>query len=79
LFLYVDTYHADPDELLCMVEASLQQLGEVVVLGRADEAGDVDARERTRTRVEVGQQDAKRIPVELNHCKLKSNNKLATK
>ena len=36
-----------------MVEAGLQQLGEVVVLRRADEAGDVEARERARTRVQV--------------------------
>ena len=47
------THHFSPYELLRVVEASLQQLGEVVVLRRADEAGDVEARERARTRVQV--------------------------
>ena len=61
----------DADELLGVVEAGLQQLGQVVVLRRADEAGDGDAGERARARVEVGQEDAERVPVELDYRELK--------
>ena len=49
------THHADPDELLGVVEACLEELGEVVMLRGADEAGDGEAVERARARVQVRQ------------------------
>jgi hypothetical protein len=56
-----------PKELLGVVKAGLQQLGQVVVLGSADEAGDGGARERAAARVQVVQQDAERLRVELDY------------
>ena len=70
---YNTTYHADPDELLGVVEARLQQLREVVVLGGADESGDGEAVEGARARVQVRQQDAERLAVELDHAELQTS------
>ena len=50
------SYNFCPDELLGVVEAGLEEVGKVVVLGGADEAGDGDAGERAAARVEVVQQ-----------------------
>ena len=66
------THHADPDELLGVVEAGLQQFREVVVLGGADESGDGEAVERARPRVQVRQQHAERLAVELDHAELQA-------
>ena len=64
------THHADPDELLGVVEAGLQQFREVVVLGGADESGDGEAVEGARAGVQVRQQHAERVPVELDDVEL---------
>ena len=65
------THHADPDELLGVVEAGLQQLGQIVVLCGADESGDGEAVDGARAGVQVGQQHAERVAVELDHVELK--------
>lgn len=53
--MHVGTHHFYPKELLGVVEASLQQLGQVVVLRGADESRDRCASEGTTTSVEVVQ------------------------
>jgi len=64
-------HHLRPDELLRVVKASLQKLGQVIVLGGADKPGDGQAGERTGPRVQVGQQEAKRLAVELDDGELR--------
>ena len=66
----IHAHHADPDELLGVVEAGLQQFREVVVLCRADESGDGEAVERARAGVQVRQQHAEGVTVELDHVEL---------
>lgn len=53
-----------------MVEAGLQQLGQVVVLGGADQARYGQAGERTAAGVQVVEQDAERVRVELDDGEL---------
>lgn len=61
----------DAQELLRVVEAGLQQLRQVVVLGCADQARDTAARQRTRARVQIIQQDAERLRIEFYDVELK--------
>ena len=53
-----------------MVKAGLQQLRQVVVLGRADQPGDVEAGERAGAGVEVAEQNAERLAIELDDREL---------
>ena len=68
---YERTYNIDSDELFGVVKASLQQLGQVVVLGGADQARDVQARQRARPGVQVTEQNPERFSVKLDNRKLK--------
>lgn len=61
------TYNFYSQKLLGVVEAGLQQLGQVVVLGGADEARDVGAGQGTRPCVQVVEQGAEGVGVELNY------------
>lgn len=53
-----------------MVEAGLQQLGQVVVLRGADQPRDVGAGERAGARVQVVQQKPEGLRVELDDVEL---------
>ena len=64
------THHVHPEELFGVVEAGLQQLGQVVVLGGADEAGHAAASERTRALVQVVQQNSERLRLKLDYREL---------
>jgi hypothetical protein len=68
---YERTYNIDSDELFGVVKASLQQLGQVVVLGGADQARDVEAGQRARPGVQVTEQNPERFSVKLDNRKLK--------
>ena len=67
------TYNVNPNELLCMVEAGLEELRQIVVLRRTNESGDVEARERARAGVKVRQKDPEGLTVKLNYGKLQEN------
>lgn len=58
------------EALFRMVEAGLQQLGQIVVLGGADQARYGQAGERTAAGVQVVEQDAERVRVELDDGEL---------
>ena len=60
-----------PDELFGVVETGLDQVGQIVVLGGADEAGNGETGERAAAGVEVVQQHLERLVVELNDMELR--------
>ena len=59
-------YHFDSKKLLGMVKTGLEKFGQIIVFSSADEAGDVVAGQRTRARVQVIQQQAERVRIELD-------------
>lgn len=61
------SYHFYPKELFGMMEASLQEFRQVVMLGGTYEAWYRSTRQRTTARVQVVQEDSKRIRVELDY------------
>ena len=69
-FLTAYTHHFYPQELLGVVEARLQQLRQVVVLGGADEARDVGAGQGAGAGVQVVEQQPERLGVELDDVEL---------